>query len=294
MSIVAHIGPLFSSSSLTYAGIAGLSLTTCLGIIKLLKHFWRFRQAEAGKNAELSSLRRSLTATRSDVQTKEEALVALRSEFDRVKDKLEELEKLLESTRRQNEILGDQVKQQMEAAQLLKDETQKFKTKHAQTAHLLETRTLELKGAETFLTKADVLSGADVIGMLNTLNSEIYQTAALVAESFEFKKERRGWREVEEVKDTGEDVEGAIDEVEKGKEEEEMVEVYASATEILGPRMVELLRTSEHHEDPTLIQIAFQAGMSAYTNWIVTSWYFDDPEGDHLLSEIYMRVREAG
>jgi hypothetical protein len=58
--------------------------------------------------------------------------------------------------------------------------------------------------------------------------------------------------------------------------------------------MVELLKTSEHHEDPTVIQIAFQAGMSAYTNWILTSWYFDDPEDEHLLSEIYMRVREAG
>ncbi|KAF8225286.1 hypothetical protein L208DRAFT_1307020 [Tricholoma matsutake] len=275
MSLVAYIGPLSLSSSLTYAGVAGLSFTACFGIIKLIKDLWRFRRAEAGKNAELSWLHRSLTATRSDAETKEEELAALRSEFDRVKSELEELEKLLESTRKQNKILEGQVKQQTEKAQLLKDEALQIKTEHAQTVHLLKTRTLELKGAEAFLTKTDALSGADIIRMLNTLNSEIYQTAALVAESFEFKEQKsegRGWREGKEV---------------------EMVEVYASATEILGPRMVELLKTSEHHEDPTLIQIAFQAGMSAYTNWILTSWYFDDPEDEHLIREIYMRVREA-
>jgi DNA repair exonuclease SbcCD ATPase subunit len=294
MSHVAHIGLSSSLSSLTYVGVAGL---TCFGIFKLLKDLWRFRRAEAGKNAELSSLRRSLTSTRSDAENREEALKALQDEFDRMKSRLEELEKLLERTRRHNKILEDQVKQQTEASQLLKDEALQIKTKHAQTLQLLETRTLELKGAETFLTKADALSGADVIGMLNTLNSEIYQTAALVAESFEFKEKkssRPGWREVEDVNETGDDVEGAGDTVEKGNSAEEMAEVHASAIEILGSRMVELLKTSEHHEDPTLIQIAFQAGMSAYTNWIVTSWYFDDPEEEYLISEIYMRVRDAG
>lgn len=307
MSLVAYIGPLSLSSSLTYAGVAGLSFTACFGIIKLIKDLWRFRRAEAGKNAELSWLHRSLTATRSDAETKEEELAALRSEFDRVKSELEELEKLLESTRKQNKILEDQVKQQTEKAQLLKDEALQIKTEHAQTVHLLKTRTLELKGAEAFLTKTDALSGADIIRMLNTLNSEIYQTAALVAESFEFKEQKsegRGWREVKEVEktkgevedteggveDTGENAEGAGGRMGKGKGKEvEMVEVYASATEILGPRMVELLKTSEHHEDPTLIQIAFQAGMSAYTNWILTSWYFDDPEDEHLIREIFRR-----
>jgi len=294
MSQIARVGPL---SSLTYAGMAGLSLTACLGIFKLLKHLRRFRQAEAERNAELSSLRRSLSVTRSDAETKEETLTTLTSEFEGMKNRLEELEKLLEGTRRQNRILGDQVKQQTEMARVLKDEALQVKIKYAQTIQLLETRTLELKGAEAFLTKADALSGADVIKMVNTLNSEIYQTAALVAESFEFKEkkdESPGWREVIDVEGGGEDVEGEGDDEVGGKGKEQMVEVYASATEILGLRMVELLKTSEHHEDPTMIQIAFQAGMSAYTNWIVNSWYLDDPEDDHLLSDIYMRVREAG
>ena len=308
MSLVARIGPLSSSPSVTYVGIAGLSLTACFGIFKLLKDLWRFRRAEAWKNAELSSLRRLLTAARSDAETKEEALTALRSELDRVKPHLEELGQLFERARRHNEILVAQVKHQTEAAQLLKEEAQQFKTKHIQTVQLLEARTLELKGAEAFLTKADTLSGADIIGMLNSLNSEIYQIAALVAESFEFKEKRRkrGWREVRDVIEPGKKVESAGEDVESGtgeqeenageeaEKEAEMLEVYASATEILGPRMVELLKKSEHHEDPTIIQIAFQAGMSAYTNWIVTSWYFDDPEEEHLLSEIYTRVREAG
>jgi hypothetical protein len=280
--------------------MAGLSLTACFGIFKLLRHFWCLQREDAGRNAELSTLRRSLSATRSDAEVKDEALAELTGELESMKSRLEDLQMLLESTQRRNQMLEDQVKQQVEEEQGLKDEARQMKARHAQAAQLLETRTLELRGAEAFLTKADALSGADIIGMLNTLNSEIYQTAALVAESFEFKQKgrRRGWREVGDTGGGGggggdEEAEGEGD-VERGNEQEEVAEVYASATEILGSRMVELLKTSEHHEDPTVIQIAFQAGMSAYTNWILTSWYFDDPEDEHLLSEIYMRVREAG
>jgi hypothetical protein len=293
MSLVAHIGPL---SPFTYAGMAGLSLTACFGIFKLLRHFWCLHRGEVGRNAELSTLRRSLSATRSDAEVKDEALGNLKSEVGGMKSRLEDLQILLESTQRRNQMLEEQVEQQAEEERALRDEVRQMKAKHAQAVQLLETRTLELKGAEAFLTKADALSGADIIGMLNTLNSEIYQTAALVAESFEFKQKnrRRGWREVDDVGEGDEETMGKEGDVERGDEQEEAAEVYASATEILGSRMVELLKTTEHHEDPTIIQIAFQAGMSAYTNWILTSWYFDDPEDEHLLSEIYMRVREAG
>jgi hypothetical protein len=278
MSQVTHVGAL---SPFTYAGMAGLSIASAIGIIKLWKHFFYSLDARSAKDNEISTLQRSLSAARLDAQTKEENMAILRKELAGMHGQMEELGKLLQSTRSHNQVLGDQVKAQTREAQLLKDETVQVKTRHAQTLELLEARTLELKGAEAFLTKADALSGADVIALLNTLNSEIYQTAALVAESFEFT--RKGGSE-----------EGMSDRVAGGEQPTDMEEVYASATEILGSRMVELLKASEHHEDPTLIQIAFQAGMSAYSNWIVTTWYFEDPEDEHLLSEIYARVREAG
>ena len=51
---------------------------------------------------------------------------------------------------------------------------------------------------------------------------------------------------------------------------------------------------SEHYKDPILIQISFQENVAAYTHWIVLSWCFESPEDEHMLSEIYARVREAG
>ena len=133
-------------------------------------------------------------------------------------------------------------------------------------------RTAELKGAQAFLTKADQFSGADVIKSVEELNGEIMQTAASMAEELVIAKKLDGQEE----------------------ESEGIGEAYARAEEIVGPRMVELLKTSEHNEDPILMQIAFQANMAAYTHWIVSSWCFESPEDEHMLSEIYARVREAG
>ncbi|TFK20836.1 hypothetical protein FA15DRAFT_110723 [Coprinopsis marcescibilis] len=47
---------------------------------------------------------------------------------------------------------------------------------------LLTTRTMELKGAQTFLSKADLFSVGDVKRMLNTLNVEIFQCSCWIAE----------------------------------------------------------------------------------------------------------------
>lgn len=277
MSQVTHVGAL---SPFTYVGMAGLSVASVIGILKLWKHLF-YQDIRRAKDDEISKLRHSLNAARLDAQTKDEDITKLNKNLAGMRGKIEELGRLLQSTQSHNQVLGDQVKTQSREAQSLKEEMAQVRTRHAQTLELLEARTLELKGAEAFLTKADALSGADVITMLNTLNSEIYQTAALVAESFEFTRKKGG-------------EEGMSEGVAGGEQPADMEDVYASATEILGSRMVELLKSSEHHEDPTLIQIAFQAGMSAYSNWIVTSWYFEDPEDEHLLSEIYARVREAG
>ena len=57
--------------------------------------------------------------------------------------------------------------------------------KQTQLTKLLEVRTADLNGAQTFLTTADAYSGADVIAMTDALNSEIFQTAAYMAELIE-------------------------------------------------------------------------------------------------------------
>jgi len=113
--------------------------------------------------------------------------------------------------------------------------------------------------------------------MVEGLNSEIMQIAAFMAESFvsEEKMMKRGITASEE-------------------ESDELKDARGQATEVLGTNMVDLLRTFQHQDDPILLQIAFQACMCAYTHWIISSWNFEDPEIEHVLSEIFARVREAG
>jgi hypothetical protein len=51
---------------------------------------------------------------------------------------------------------------------------------------LLRARTTELKSAETFLSTADTMSGAELIRLVEDLNNEIYQTAATLIDSFPY------------------------------------------------------------------------------------------------------------
>ncbi|XP_006460489.1 hypothetical protein AGABI2DRAFT_220534 [Agaricus bisporus var. bisporus H97] len=73
---------------------------------------------------------------------------------------------------------------------------------------------------------------------------------------------------------------------------EELKEAFACVEEILGYRMVDLLRKNVDDDGDT-VRIALKTSMAAYTHWIISSWYFENPEDEHLLSEIYARVREA-
>ena len=271
-----------SFSNFTYGGMAGLSLASFFAIFKLWKHLFRRRHQSILKDLEIATLRESLDIARSDVETKEGTLVMLRKELEAEKTQVEAVGRLLQGLRDQNQTLGEQIIRRTAELEVSRDESRVIKEKYAQALALLDTRTKELRGAEAFLTKADTLSGADVISMLNALNSEIYQTAALVAESFQFQPKKPV---------LGDDT---LEEHPEERGEVDMTEVYQSATDILGSRMVELLKSSEHHDDPTLVQIAFQAGMAAYSNWIVAAWDFDDPDDERLLGEIYGRLRVGG
>ncbi|KAF9444309.1 hypothetical protein P691DRAFT_677828 [Macrolepiota fuliginosa MF-IS2] len=79
---------------------------------------------------------------------------------------------------------------------------------------------------------------------------------------------------------------------------EDFKEAVVGVAEILGPRMVELLQSPRRQMlaqggDEGTVKMALKASMAAYTHWIISSWYFENPEDEHLLSEIYARVRET-
>ncbi|KAF8161577.1 hypothetical protein B0H34DRAFT_653515 [Crassisporium funariophilum] len=277
--------PLSTSSSsspfVTYVGIAGLSLATLFGTFKFVKVWKHVRQSwldeketRRKQKVELDLLKRSLSETQADAEQAKKSAASYAEEIKLLKTRLSGSERDLEEARRQNRTLSEQMKSLDTRNKQLEGELQRKHLEHQDTVELLRARTSELKGSQTFLTKADQLSGAEVIKFVEELNAEIMQTAAIMAEGFV----------IEEKK---------VDKEGKDKESDELREVYARVEEIVGPRMSDLLRTSEHHEDPILIQIAFQTAMSAYTHWIISSWCFESPDDEHMLSEVYARVRET-
>lgn len=150
----------------------------------------------------------------------------------------------------------------------LRNELQHAQTKHDELTTLLEARTRELKGAQVFLTKADALSGAEVISLVDALNVEILQTCAFISDSFDFTRQLA--------------------------DPEEIKEASSKITDLMGSTLTHLLNTVLHTEDPLLVQIALQAATVEFSRWIIMTWDFDGLQAEQPLAEIYSDIRETG
>ena len=269
--------PIFTSLA-----IVGLSVATLFGAFKLktlwehVQRDWTAATATQKQTAqELEALRQSLKEKEAEVQERAEVAASREKEIEELLTQARHVEEELVAMREENKTLSKHTGVLGAQRERLAAELHATKTEHKQTAELLEMRTAELKGAEMFLTKADLLSNVEVVSLLENLNSEIMQIAASMTEELPIEEKKI-------------DLEG------KEQESDEMREAYARAEDTVGPRMAELLKLSEHHEDPILVQLAVQASMTAYTHWIISSWVFETPDDEHMMSEIYARVREAG
>jgi small-conductance mechanosensitive channel len=162
------------------------------------------------------------------------SLTVCMEEIERLKKRLAETERDLDGMKKPNRTLADQTRNMGTQNKKLEGELKNTKAEQRDSIELLRIRTAELKGAQAFLTKADILSGAEVIKLVEALNAEIMQTAAVMAEAFTIEEKR---------------VEA------KNGESEEMGKVNARAGEIVGYRMAAILRTSEHHKDQILVRM---------------------------------------
>ena len=274
-----NVPPPFNSSRITliFAGVAGLSLCglfTCFSVRKHLRQTQiKDEEKERRHLEELSFLRKSLSDSQVEMGAMKKSLTVCMAEIERLKKRLVGTERDLDGMEKQNRKLTDQTRNLGAQNQKLEGELKNTKAEQRDSKELLRIRTAELKGAQAFLTKADILSGAEVIKLVEALNGEIMQTAAVMAEEFTIEKKKAEA---------------------KNGESEETGKVYARAGEIVGYRMAEMLRTSEHHEDPILVQMGLQTAMVGYTHWVISSWCFESPEDERMLSEVYARVRETG
>lgn len=254
-----------------YAAIAGLALTSIFVAFQYRKYWIHELLIESSaREAALSAVQKA----KKNAQTKDVVLTSLTEELTRKNEAASLLEAHLASSRAHAQALSDRVDALTRDTRRLSEELQHETRAHAETAELLEHRTKELQGSQVFLTKADRLSGAEIISMVEALNAEIFQTAASMADA---------------LVDLGRSISKVDVEAEAAREGD------LKTVEILGNRMAELLRSSRYHEDPTfIVQTALQATMTACAHWVISSWSFRNPEDEHLLGEIYATLRESG
>ncbi|KII95455.1 hypothetical protein PLICRDRAFT_150178 [Plicaturopsis crispa FD-325 SS-3] len=211
------------------------------------------------RNERVIAITEESRVAREDGKTKERLLREKDQEVLMLRRQAEEYRVSLERLRASEASLNAHLQRQEKQRKVLEDELRHLKTEYADTAGLLDARTSELKSAQAFLTKADTISGADVIRMVEALNAEILQNAAFMADSFEF---------------------GLL--AEEEAEEAAVEEAAQNAQRFMGPALIQLLRTGQH-DDPMIVQIAFQACLAEFARWIATAWCFEDSQDDHFL-----------
>ncbi|KLO12568.1 hypothetical protein SCHPADRAFT_941133 [Schizopora paradoxa] len=114
----------------------------------------------------------------------------------------------------------------------------RFATQLSETTKLLESRTLELRTAETFLTKYDDTPGDEVVGIVNDINSQVLNIGGKVAEDI---------------------TEAFVQNHAKNLERKVNVNVVNELLDVIGPKLVNILLKSDFTEDPTPVQLAIQS-----------------------------------
>lgn len=214
--------------------------------------------------AELSKARKSLDLYAAKLDNSVHEIGALRSELTNQKDWHRRATELEDYLKVQDKELGTA----RHESSTLKKEFRKLET-------LLDDRTSELKGAQSFLTTADAFSGAEVTSTLQRLNAEVLQSTAFMAESM-----------VEQF---------FIEVASQASKADEQLAACRRASAAIGDAIVHFLGTKKHKDDPILIQIAFQACLTYHLRWIACAWIIGgDEDHNRFINAIYQSVHEKG
>ena len=132
--------------------------------------------------------------------------------------------------------------------------------------------------SDFFHTHRDLASGADIINLAGSLNSEILQVASIITElCLSNPCETSG--------DSDDDVETFM----KAREQTQIT---------LGIDLVHALTSQDITSDlrPILLQIAMQAAMVTFCRNVIqtSSWSWQADEKQKILSEVYEKIREQG
>ena len=203
-------------------------------------------------------------------------------EIRRLEEEVQRLDSVVISMVSAGKIAGNtisnlerKVRQQDEDIRILEQKLCVSEEQRSQTTKLLDDRTAELKGAQVFLTTANRYSGAEVIKMAESLNAEIFQASALMAELL---------------------VDAPI--LEESVQQTQYIQRYKKHLDhgrrVIGSHLFDHLETKsrEIRADPLPLQLAFQA---VFTWWCVYEVdRFCGGSTGKRLKEIYRRIYKSG
>jgi hypothetical protein len=232
------------------------------------------RLAGERKDAEevIRDMKAALQTTRTDAQRMRDELNKKRSENDKLRQEMEHLKgstnmlRSLEAKLQETESMLASTRHTLDTTT---NELKAMSEQNAQLHTLLNDRTFELKGAQSFLTTADASSGADVISVLQKLNAEVLQSAAYMAESMvdTFSFESGGVRNQN---------------------------AHAAVTGLFGQSLAHYLATKKHKDDPLLIQITFQSCFVQFLGFVICSWTLPGDDVNRMFANTYERMRRGG
>jgi hypothetical protein len=221
-----------------------------------------------GRRTALEEKSQKLTKAERENDTLKEEIKAAREELAKLMAQIGSLKSDLARSQERNEMLKEQSRSLEKGSLLLKTESSRIRTQNSQILAMLGFRSFEQTGSDALASKPDLVSDAEVAKMLEALNSEIFEAAAYIADSFEFDPKPFNTTEVKEA--------------------------CARTNKMLGPMMVQNLTSIRHDEDPVIVQITCQACMIECSRRIISSWCFDGSKAEQFLPELYGRIRTAG
>lgn len=183
----------------------------------------------------------------------------LKDQLDAAEDKNRTLTKEAEQMRREKGSLYDDLKLASGEVHVLRKDVQAKEARMAELEQLLELKTSELQNMKALLPGTDSIAVSEVVRLVRSLNGEMFQTSALVAESLE-----------------------AIPRT-------KIVSKEASSQP-----MTQLLRFFDDKEEFwTFVQYAIQDCLVSCGQKLIDTWGMNELQGK-LLQEIYERVKKEG
>lgn len=217
---------------------------------------------------EVDSLKHKNERFRQELQASQKERVA---EALDLRKQIEGLQRELGSARQHEAEVTNYCERQKQELHAIKDELRRAEVQHEITRRQLQEKASELQSAQLFTDQADSFSGADVIALVNALNAEILQGAAVIAESLQDTPRQQTPPTLD--KRLFEKIQGLIG-------------------EDLTQALLFQRADDRQNADPTLVQLALQACLVDCCAYIGRAWVLGGDE--RILKEVYARIFEKG